>query len=148
MSTDKDITDDLVEVLKDGAEGFAHAADKLRDSTRADLAPTFDGFARQRSQFATELEQLAAAYGDDVDEDGSITAAAHRLWMSAKDTLTGSDPDGVLDVAEQGEDHAVARYEEALAADISPQLRDVVRRQFVDIKAAHDDVKALRDRVA
>ncbi len=148
MSTDKDITEDLVEVLKDGAEGFAHAADKLRDSSRADLASKFDGYSSQRSRFASELETMAAAYGDDIDETGSVTAAAHRLWMSAKDALSGSDPEGVLDVAEQGEDHAVEKYETALAAEISPDLRAVLQRQFAEVKTAHDEVKNLRDSVA
>lgn len=52
---------------------------------------------------------------------------------------------GVLDVAEQGEDHAGKEYEKALAADISTGLRTVVERQLVDVRSAHDQVKALRD---
>ena len=148
MSTDKNVTEDLMEILEDGAKGFADAAEKLKDSDRPDLAPTFAGYSAQRSQFSSELEALAAAYGDDVDEDGSARAAVHRLWMAAKDTLSGSDPDGVLDAAEQGEDYAVKAYEEALAQDISADLRTTVRRQFVEVKAAHDEVKALRKSVS
>jgi uncharacterized protein (TIGR02284 family) len=52
----------------------------------------------------------------------------------------------VLDVAEQGEDHAVAEFERALANDeISIDLRDVIERQFASVRAAHDDVRILRD---
>ena len=145
MSNDKNVTEKLIEVLKDGADGYADAAEKLRDSNRADLAPTFETYANQRATFASELERLAATYGDDVEESGSVKAKAHRLWMSVKDTLSGSDPDGVLDAAEQGEDHAVKEYEEALAEEISANLRTIIQRQFVDVQAAHDAVKALRD---
>ncbi|MEZ5257074.1 MAG: PA2169 family four-helix-bundle protein [Ilumatobacteraceae bacterium] len=104
MSNDAQVTKKVIEVLEDGKLGFADAADKLADSDRADLAPTFRKFSEQRATFAGELERLAAAYGDDIDESGSVKGTLHRGWMAVKDALSGSDPDGVLDAAEQGED--------------------------------------------
>lgn len=145
MSNDRKVTTDLIQTLEDGKKGFTDAADKLADTNRADLAPKFRELAEERAKFSAELETMAAAYGDDIDEDGSVLAAAHRGWMSLKDALSGSDPDGVLDAAEQGEDHAVSEYEKALEADISENLRQTIQRQFVAVKAAHDDVKRLRD---
>ncbi len=145
MSTDRNVTENLIEILEDGATGFAHAAEKLRNSDRPDIALTFEGYSAQRAKFSAELEAMAAAYGDDVDEDGSVKASVHRIWMSVKDAVSGSDPDGVLDAAEQGEDHAVSAYEDALAQDISPNLRTTVQRQFAEVKTTHDDVKALRN---
>jgi len=143
MSTDAMVTKDLMQTVEDGRNGFADAADKLADTDRPDLAPRFRDFSEQRSAMYTELETLAAAYGDDVDEDGSVAAALHRGWMSLKDALTGSSADGVLDVAVQGEDHAVSEYRKALEEDVSPELAEVIRRQFVDITAVHDEVKRL-----
>lgn len=148
MSTDRNVTENLIEILEDGAKGFAQAAEMLQDSNRSDLASKFSDYSAQRAQFSAELEKMAASYGDDIDEDGSAKATIHRAWMSVKDTLSGSDPDGVLDAAEQGEDHAVEAYEEALKADISPNLRTTVQRQFADVKAAHDSVRALRDTIS
>lgn len=143
MSTDAKVTKDLMQTVEDGRNGFADAADKLADTDRPDLAPRFRDFSEQRSAMYTELETLAAAYGDDLDEDGSVAAALHRGWMSLKDTLTGSSADGVLEVAEQGEEHAVNEYRKALDEDVSPALADVVRRQLVEITAVHDEVKRL-----
>lgn len=145
MSNDAQVTKKVIEVLEDGKLGFADAADKLADSDRADLAPTFRKFSEQRATFAGELERLAAAYGDDIDESGSVKGTLHRGWMAVKDALSGSDPDGVLDAAEQGEDHAVGVYNDALAEDISPELGEVLRRQLGSVEAAHDQVKALRN---
>jgi len=143
MSTDARVTRDLMQTTEDGRNGFADAADKLADTDRADLAPRFRGFSDQRSTMYTELQTLAAAYGDDLDEDGSNAAAVHRGWMSLKDALTGSSASGVLDVAEQGEEHAISEYRKALDEDMSPDLADVVRRQLVEITAVHDEVKRL-----
>lgn len=148
MSVDKDVTENVIEILEDGKTGFADAADKLRDSDRPDLAPRFAQFAAQRAQFSQELESMAASYGDDIDESGSVRAAMHRTWMGLKDALSGSDPDGVLDAAEQGEDYAIKAYEDALKHDISAGLRTVLERQFTAVKTAHDEVKALRDAVS
>jgi uncharacterized protein (TIGR02284 family) len=92
-----------------------------------------------------ELEGLAAIYGDRLDEDGSAAAALHRGWMALKDALAGSSAHGVLDAAEQGEDHAVSEYRGALDSDLSMELAVVVRRQLGDITAVHDEVKRLRD---
>lgn len=109
MSEDERVTKDLIETLKDGAKGFSTAAERLADSDRADLSATMRGYSKQRASFAAELERMAAEYGDDIDESGSLAGKAHREWMAVKDAITGSSPEGVLDAAEQGEDHAVSR---------------------------------------
>jgi uncharacterized protein (TIGR02284 family) len=144
MSIDEKVTKDLIQTLEDGKNGFQSAAEKLSDSDRADLAARFNAFSAERAQFADELRSIASAYGDQINESGSAAAAAHRGWMAVKDALTGSSPSGVLDVAEQGEDHAVSEYRKALDEDISPELRAVVQRQFTSVQAAHDEVKSLQ----
>lgn len=145
MSTDRRVTTDLIETLEDGKDGFARAADKLADSDQPELSARMRTFSEQRAGFAAELEQMAAAYGDDIDESGSLGGAVHRGWIAVKDAISGSDPGGVLDAAEQGEDHAVSEYQDALGKDISPELRSVVQRQFEAIQQAHDEVTSLRN---
>jgi uncharacterized protein (TIGR02284 family) len=145
VSTDESVTKDLIQTLEDGKEGFAKGADKLESSNEPQLAATFRRYSEQRASFSAELDGLAASYGDQIDQSGSIAGALHRGWMSLKDALAGDDPDGVLDAAEQGEDHAVKEYEKALASDISEGLRVVVARQASEVEAAHAQVRALRD---
>lgn len=147
-STDAKVTKDLIETLEDGREGFTKGAAKLADSDRPDYAATFRELAAQRARFATELRDLAAQYGDQIDEDGSMLGSLHRGWMAIKDAIAGDDPQGVLDAAEQGEDHAKKEYRNALDADVSPHLRTVIERQAREIQASHDTVKAMRDRVS
>jgi uncharacterized protein (TIGR02284 family) len=149
MSNDRKVTEDLIQTCKDGSEGFAKAADKLGEAGKDDLAAQFRSFGTERGQFASELEGLARQYGDDADAKGSVAAAVHRGWMSVKDALAGSkDPEGVLDVAEQGEDHAKSEYAKALDEDISPTLRTVVERQYAAVQHAHDTVRDLRNSYA
>ncbi len=144
MSDDAKVAKELVETLKDGEKGFSSAADKLRDSDRAEWATTLQRLADQRAGFAREIVELGHDYGDDVDESGTAAAALHRGWLSLKDALTGDDADSVVSAAETGEDHAVSEYEKALEADLSDGFREVVTRQHAAITAARDEVKGLR----
>ncbi len=146
MSIDRTVCQDLIQTLEDGKEGFLKAAERLSGSDRPELAAKFRDYSAQREGFAKELKGLAVQYGDTVAETGTVAGTLHRGWMAMKDILAGSDPGGVLDAAEQGEDHAVAEYERALAEqNLSGDLRSVLQRQYVTVKATHDDVRALRD---
>jgi uncharacterized protein (TIGR02284 family) len=144
MSDDAKVAKDLVETLKDGENGFTSAAEKLRDSDRAEWATTLQRLAEQRAGFRREIVEMGHDYGDDVDESGSAAAALHRGWISLKDALTGDDAGNVLGAAVTGEDHAVSEYEKAERADLSAGFREVVARQHAAIVAARDEVKALQ----
>jgi uncharacterized protein (TIGR02284 family) len=144
MSDDEKVAKDLVETLKDGERGFAAAAEKLRDSDRAEWASTLQRLAEQRAGFRREIVEMGHEYGDDVDESGSVAASLHRGWISLKDALTGDDAGSVLGAAVTGEDHAVSEYEKAEKQDLSAGFRDVVSRQRVAVVAARDEVKALQ----
>lgn len=145
MSVDESVTQDLIKTLENGHEGFQLAADKLSSSNDTALAAEFTKFSGQRAHFAAELAQLAATYGDHVGKRTTMPAAIHRGWMVVKDMLAGSDPDGVLEAAAQGEDHAVEEYESAMKEDISDGLRTVLTRQYAEVKAARDVVTGARD---
>ena len=144
MSDDAKAAKELVETLKDGERGFAEAADKLRDSEHPEWAETLTRLSTQRAGFASEIVELGHAYGDDVDESGSVAAAVHRGWLSLKDALTGDDAGSVLGAAVTGENHAVSEYEKALEADLSAGFREVLRTQHAAVVAARDEVKGLQ----
>jgi uncharacterized protein (TIGR02284 family) len=143
MPADQSTTQDLVKIAEDGKEGYARGAEELSGSDRPELGGTFTAYSEQRAQFSTELQALAAAYGDSVKEAGSTVAALHRGWMSLRDAITGSGPEAVLKTALQGEDHAITAYEKALAADISEDTRAVAQRQLGEIRAARAELETL-----
>ena len=145
MSTDKNVTSDLMKTLEDGKDGFAKAAG-LVEQDSPEVAATFRRLGEQRSSFYDELHKMAIDYGDPIEESGTIAAAIHRGWMTLKDAVSGSDPAGVLDAAVQGEEYAVKSYETALeSSDLSSGLRLVLVRQMTDVSSAYIEVKALRE---
>lgn len=142
-STDQKYTEELVETCEDGKEGYTRGARDLAD--HPELAATFTRLAEQRRGFAVELRKLAREYGDDVDEGGTTAAAVHRGWMKLKDAVTGSGPEAILSTAITGEDHAAKEYEQALAEDLSADLRTMAERQLLAVHAARAEVQGLLD---
>lgn len=143
VSTDERVASQLVKTLENGRAGFEEAAERVASAGRADVASRFREFAAERAAMATELESLAAAYGDDVDARSTAPGLLHRGWMALKDALSGDDIAAVVATAEQGEDHALEQYDEALADDVSPEFRPILERQRSAVKSAHDYVRSL-----
>jgi len=133
----------LIETLKDGQEGFRQAAEAVKDSQ---LKSLFSEFSLQRSKFAGELQSHAIQMGESKPEDSSSTAGAlHRAWINMKSAITSQDDHAILAECERGEDSALAEYKKAMEGELPSPARDIISRQYTDVKAAHDRVKALRD---
>lgn len=131
----------LIETLKDGKNGFESAAADVKDLK---VKATFQEFAQQRARLAGELQAEVQKLGGDPETSGSTVAAAHRGWMNLKSTLGGGEK-SILNEAERGEDSAVKTYEKALAENLPAEVAGVVRRQYAQVKQAHDRVRDLRD---
>lgn len=147
MQDTKSLIKDLVETLADGKEGFHQVSEKLAGDGNADIAGRMEELSMQRDRFAAELRNYSKTnLGEEIDEGGSAAAALHRGWISLKDALTGDGPHAVLAAAESGEDHAVSEYKDAMEDDsLTGELRDIVSRQAAEVRAAHNEVRSLRD---
>jgi uncharacterized protein (TIGR02284 family) len=132
---------DLIETLKDGKNGFEAAASDVKD---ARVKAVFQEFAQQRSQLATELQSEVRKLGGDPEKSGSASASMHRGWMNIKSALGGGEK-SILNEAERGEDVAVKSYEKALSQSLPDDVSGIVRRQYGQVKQAHDRVRELRD---
>ena len=146
MATDKDdvisTLNNLIETCKDGENGFRTAAEGVKNS---ELKTLFNTYAQQRAQFAAELQAEVRRLGGDPETSGSVAAAIHRGWINIKSVVTGEDEHAVLAECERGEDSAVHNYEEALQSNLPGDVRDIVERQYRQIKEAHDRIRTLRD---
>ena len=146
MSQQKEIIstiNGLIETLKDGQQGFREASEAVKDTQ---LKSLFLEYSLERAKFAGELQNEAITLGEHDPEDSSSTAGAmHRAWINLKSAITRGDDHAILAECERGEDSAVSEYKEALEADISSPIRDVISRQYSEVKSAHDRIKNLRD---
>lgn len=140
------VLNELIETCLDGENGFRTSAEELKD---ANVTRVFTSYAQQRAEFATQLKQEVRRLGGDPDDSGHATAAAHRGWINLKAAITGHDTHAIVAEAERGEDVAKKAYTKAIeSGDLPPETRQLVERQFMQVKEAHDYVRALRDQYA
>ncbi len=146
MNTDElnDVLDELMHTLEDGAHGFTSAAEKL-EAIRPDIAVAFRLYADQRFRFHEELKEFVNGMGGESTDSGTLGGMLHRGWMGIKDTVSTGEPNGVLDVAEQGENHAASVYARVCDDEELPHaIRVVVDRQRAEVVTAQEHVNHLR----
>src|SRR3954454_2782787 len=130
----------LIETCKNGEEGFRTAAEAVSDQA---VKTAFAKFARDRGQMARELQDEVQGLGGKPETGGSVGGAVHRGWMNIKSAVAGKDDQKIIAEAERGEDVAKAAYQSALEQELPAQVRALVERQAVEVRAAHDQVRAM-----
>jgi uncharacterized protein (TIGR02284 family) len=112
-----------------------------------ELKSLFHEYSLQRSRFAGELQSEALRLGETKPEDSSSAAGAmHRTWINLKSAIAKRDNHAILAECERGEDSAVKEYLEAMEdEDLTAPVREIISRQYSEVKSAHDRVKQLRD---
>lgn len=137
------VLNSLIQTLKDGQEGFRLASDGAK---APNLKRILNEFSLQRAKLAGELQTCVRELGSEYETDSSVLGSIHRGWINIRAALTTNDDQAILEECERGEDSAVAHYRDALAEDLPGSVRGVVVSQASDVKEAHDQIKALRDR--
>lgn len=132
----------LIEICKDGQQGFKEAAEGVE---RSDLKTLFYEFSQQRANFSGELIDLVRSLGGDPETDSSVTGSIHRAWINLKSAITGRDDNAILSECERGEDAAKAAFKEAAQMSLPANVLETVRTQYSSVQSAHDRIKALRD---
>jgi uncharacterized protein (TIGR02284 family) len=133
----------LIETLKDGQEGFKQASEAVKDSN---LKSLFTEYSQQRSRFASELQNEAQKWGEsEPEEESSAAGALHRAWINLKSAVTSGDDHAILAECERGEDVAVNEFQKAMEENLDAPVREIISRQYTEVKSAHDRIKSLRD---
>lgn len=135
----------LLKTSRDGQEGFRQCAAELQS---AELRQVMSDRADECAGAAEELKDLISDLGGDPEDATSIPGDLHRGWLIAKGALTGHGDHAILDECERGEDTALRDYRMALEQDLPDHVRLVVEQQLQGVQHNHDQVKALRDRLA
>jgi uncharacterized protein (TIGR02284 family) len=134
---------DLLENARDGELGFREAAEHTRTPS---LSALFGRRADTCGQAAAELQEQIQRLGGKVDEGGTVSGAAHRVWVHIRGLFGGASDETMLNECERGEDAALARYRKALKQNLPHEIHAMVHRQFEGAQRNHDMIKQLRDR--
>ncbi len=135
-----DTLNELIEVCKDGEQGFRTAAEGLTDPQ---VKSVFGQYARERGQIARELQDEVRGLGGNPEHSGSMSGSVHRGWINIKSVVTGKDDQKIIAEAERGEDVAKAAFEKALKTPLPAQVKTLVQRLSAQVHETHDRVRAM-----
>ena len=139
---DISVLNSLIATTLDSVDGYNEAA---KDSDNSRFAALFTARAGERRQVVTRLQQEVRALGGNPEDDGTILAGAHRMFLNLKATLTGKDDKAIINEVEAGEDHIKNKYEEAIAdRDLSLGVRTLIEQSYDSVKAGHDEMRDLK----
>ena len=99
----------------DSRDGYKRSREEVKDERG--FVGFFDRRIAEREQFHTVIHRQLGAEGVEVSESGSTAAAAHRGWLSLKDSLTGDD-EAVYDEIINGEERKRLEAVEAAGNDV------------------------------
>jgi uncharacterized protein (TIGR02284 family) len=139
-----DVLDELMQTLEDGVHGFGTAIDKLDPVVSKREIVVLRRLLQQRREFSFELINFGSDVQYELRDKRSIVATLHRSWMGLKDAASTSDAAGVLDVAAQGEAHALSVFSEVSEQILAPELKVIVERQRDAIAASGAEIRKLQ----
>lgn len=152
LETKTDLNDETIAKLQkliraniDSYNGFHESAEEIDD---AKVTALFKELGDQRSAMASKLQEVVEFNGAEAEDDGSVAAKTHRIWINIRSKINGGDPHVILIEAERGEDHIKEAYEEVLKETAGSAMNDVLTAQYAAVKAGHDKVRDLRDALA
>lgn len=139
------LLNDLVLINNDRVLGYQKAMEELKKED-SDLKLLFQEKVNQSNGYKTELAEEIVKTGHKVETGTTNAGKIYRVWMDVKAFFGGSERKVVLDNCEDGEDAALAAYNDALASEgLSPDVRSMLTNHHAELKISHDRIKALRD---
>src|ERR1041384_546855 len=140
-----DTLNTLIEVCRDGQEGFKIAAQHAKGGELSQLFLTYSG---ERGKYVRELQNQVAKIGGTHERPGSVSGTLHRGWLNLKSAITSDDPQALLVECERGEEAAASAYRAALRTALDPETLEIVARQARRVQITHSQVKQLLEGVA
>ena len=141
----KDALKTLYTRLIDSKDGYEQAAERSDNASHQAL---FREMIDRRTRNAAQIRTYLAQQGEEMGDDGSLLAAAHRTFVSLKDTLTGTGDEAILEEVIRGEDSLLSAYDEAIkeAGGVDPEYA-FITQQHAELKAKIEELRG-RERIA
>jgi len=142
-SKDEIILNSLIATTLDSVDGYRKAGEQA-DNQR--LRSIFNDRANEREQVVRKLQESVRTAGGNPEDDGTVLAGAHRVFLSLRDAVTGDrDDDAIVAEVERGEDYIKGKFDTALNdTDLSPEARTVVSGCYDSVRAGHDQMSNLK----
>lgn len=142
MSHEIETVNTLIKTTIDSVDGYRSAAE---DANNGQFQSLFFERANERQEVADKLRQHVRALGGEPEDDGSLAAGAHRMFMNLRDAVTGTDDQAVIAEVERGEDYIKAKFEAAMEdGNLGTETRSLVSQCYESVRSGHDQMRDLK----
>ena len=132
----------LIATTIDSIDGYTESA---KDCENPRFAQMFTTRAQERRGVASALQAEVSRQGGNAEDDGTVLAGAHRVFLDLKAAVTGKNDKAIVNEVERGEDHIKSKFEAALQDDnLSPDTKRVIETAWSSVKAGHDEMRDLK----
>lgn len=123
----------LYQSCLEGENSYRVAFEEASDS---DLKYLFSSYSLQRAKFARQLREAIVATGQPPP------AIAEEI-KATPERFSDRSSRAILDDCARGEEIAIARYKEALAADPAGPVRELLDRQLKEVETVLNRIRQL-----
>lgn len=132
---------DLSARCHDSEQGYRRSA---QDATDGDLKQQFEQLANERSSMAAQLDRLLRENGNEPTwKEGSVTGAAHRMWVDLRTALSRNERQVILEEVARGESAAEEAYDDALRQNLPSDARQIVKQQHRRVRETRNRYRAM-----
>jgi len=142
-NTDHDlrVVNSLIETTIDSVDGYREAGKETQNAT---LRTLFERRASERQASVAALQAYVVSQGGKPEDDGTVLAKAHRVFVDLRSAMSKGD-EAVVKEVERGEDHIKHKYEDAVKdVELTPSARDVIDKAYASVKQGHDEMSRLK----
>lgn len=139
-----EVLNELIETAKDGEAGYAWCADHC---TAAAVRGLCLRRAAEAAAVERELQDLVLAHGGRPEDQGTVSGALRRGWVTVLSGLQASDDLQMLVACVHASESALERYRAALRKDLPLTVLAVVQRQSEIEQRGHDDLQQMAERM-
>lgn len=133
----------ILEKNIDAGKGFGKAAELAEKDA---LKNFFRKRAKERKEFAEDLQRELRNHYSFKEENGSLTGTIHRTWMDVKSFFSGNADEAMLEEALKAERKSLEEYEHVLNENSFPMaIGALLRDQKMRIQVDLNKIESLAD---
>lgn len=145
MSSNEKVVDVLKSIAESSNDGLKAYQECVESCDAPELKSLFARSIERCRNHISDLEQMIKQYNGEVESKGSLLGSLHLGWLNLRTALSSNNDKIVLEECERSEDAAIQCYRDALENELPSDVKDLLRKQFQDVKAHHELIRILRD---
>lgn len=142
--TNTKILQELVQIARDNAGFYESAREQVKDPALKDL---FTRMAAAKRNLIQGLGARLALSGEEVPDSGTTAGSMRKLYADILASLSRKDEAVYVGQLEDAEDRLLGHLNEALQSIDDPAMREAVTAQLPQVRACHDEMRALKRRM-